>query len=77
MSLYTGTTPEPGAMGSDQDTARWTELVFDLEPDGDDVPILLIQFGSTPYDTLALYDGSAFSPLFAEHSSVEVSGLPS
>jgi hypothetical protein len=60
-----------GTLGADREAARWTPITFDVAAlTASHAIAIWAKLGTDPYWTLLVYDGAAFQPLFADHSSV-------
>jgi hypothetical protein len=70
MAIFTNLSPAAGPLGATQDEARWQAISVDIIVAGAEVPLILAEFGSDPYEILTVYDGADFPPLFKDHSTV-------
>lgn len=70
--------PAEGQLAADNETARFTHVTADLTVDAGTLPIIWAKVstngGASAFFWHLVYDGSAFAPLFAEHSTVEQAG---
>jgi hypothetical protein len=71
----TNIAPPPGSViDSDWQTARKTPIAFDLEVDAGQLPVVRAKYGESPHAWPVIYDGSKFSPLFLENSTIDSVG---
>ena len=74
--LLSNVSPIPGDLDADPDLARWVRISALLEVDTNYLPLLYTFVGENPHTWHVIYNGitGLFSPLFAEHSTVQVAG---
>lgn len=72
MTAFANLSPAAGALAATREDATWTPITVDITPNSGELPIILAQLGTSPYDILTVYDGAAFSPLFSERSTSSI-----
>jgi hypothetical protein len=74
-SLLISATPTPGALGATFDAAKWTPVVIVFTvPPAPFQPAAWAQIGADGLEFIAYKGAQGFSPLFAQHSSIQVVG---
>lgn len=69
-TYYSNLSPAPGALGATQEEARWTPITVEVTPNSGELPLIMAEFGTEPYDIYTVFDGAEFSPRWREHSTV-------